>query len=182
LEATLRQAVGNPRSPVAGRDVAELRALVTGDSPAERLLDVAVRIGAYGDAFSPESQPDGLTLAKLLDNPHGVDLGPLQSRVPHLLRTASGKIELCPDPIAADVSRLREAAAAFGEGLVLIGRRHLRSNNSWMHNVEPLVKGRDRCTLLVHPDDAARFGTAYGTLARETSRAGSAALAVALSA
>jgi anaerobic selenocysteine-containing dehydrogenase len=180
LDAALRRAVGNPRSPVAGRDVAELRPLVAGGTPAERLLDVALRVGAYGDGFG--ARPDGLSLATLLDHPHGVDLGPLEPRVPQLLRTASGKVELCPRPVAADVSRLQDAHGAYRDSLVLIGRRHLRSNNSWMHNVEPLVKGRDRCTLLLHPDDAERFGTADGTLARVTSRAGSVEVAVEVSA
>jgi anaerobic selenocysteine-containing dehydrogenase len=78
-----------------------------------------------------------------------------------------------PGPIAADVPRLLASLdrAADG-GMVLIGRRHLRSNNSWMHNVEPLVRGKDRCTALVHPDDAARLGLADGEVARVRSRAG----------
>jgi anaerobic selenocysteine-containing dehydrogenase len=171
LDDSLRRAVSNPASPVAGRDVAELAARVTGSTAAERLLDVALRTGAYGDGFGAD--PDGLSLATLLANPHGVDLGPLRPRIPALLRTPSGKIELCPEPIAADVRRLLDMLGSYRDGLVLVGRRHLRSNNSWMHNVPAMVKGRDRCTLLLHPDDATRTGVADGALARVVSRVGS---------
>ncbi|WP_250006343.1 molybdopterin oxidoreductase family protein [Actinoplanes sp. M2I2] len=134
---------------------------VTGDSPAERLLDAALRAGAYG-----------LTLDQLRASPHGVDLGPLQPRMPEVLRTPSGRVDLCPAPLAADVPRLRAALDRPADDLVLIGRRHLRSNNSWMHNVPALVKGRDRCTLQLHPADAARLDLADGDAAQVTSRAG----------
>ncbi|MEH0844194.1 molybdopterin oxidoreductase family protein [Micromonospora sp. CPCC 205711] len=162
------------------RPVAELRALIAGDRPAERLLDARLRLGAYGDRFG--QRPDGLTLTRLLDHPHGVDLGPLRPRLPEVLRTPSATVELCPPPIAADVARLREARDAPPEGFVLVGRRHLRSNNSWMHNVPALVKGRDRCTLQVHPEDAAKLGLAAGDLARVSSRVGSVDVAVELTA
>jgi anaerobic selenocysteine-containing dehydrogenase len=143
---------------------------VTGDHPAERLLDVALRTGAYGDGFGTD--PDGLSLAKLLANPHGVDLGPLQPRIPQVLQTPSGTVELVVAPITEDVTRLRHALDRPHADLVLIGRRHLRSNNSWMHNVPALVKGRDRCTLQVHPADADRLALADGDEAQVTSRAG----------
>jgi anaerobic selenocysteine-containing dehydrogenase len=155
---------------VAGRPAAELRDLVSGQHPAERLLDVALRSGAYGDGFG--ARPGGLTLDRLLDNPHGVDLGPLQPRLPEVLQTPSGTVELCAAPIVADVERLRAALGREHEDLVLIGRRHLRSNNSWMHNVPALVKGRDRCTLQVSPVDAARLALTDGDDAEITSRAG----------
>jgi len=89
-----------------------------------------------------------------------------------VLRTPSGRIELAPEPIVADVERLRAARTRSSNGMVLIGRRQLRSNNSWMHNVEPLVRGKERCTAQVHPDDAARLGLADGGRARVSSRAG----------
>jgi anaerobic selenocysteine-containing dehydrogenase len=146
------------------------RDLVRGDGPAERLLDVAVRAGAYGDGFG--TRPGGLSLERLLDHPHGIDLGPLQPRVPDVLRTPSGKIELCAPPLAAETARLLGALDRDRDQVVLIGRRHLRSNNSWMHNVPALVKGRDRCTLQVHPHDAARFALVDGDEAQVTSRAG----------
>jgi anaerobic selenocysteine-containing dehydrogenase len=137
------------------------RDAVSGDHPAERLLDVLLRTGAYG-----------LSLDRLLDNPHGVDLGPLQPRLPSVLQTVSGTVELAAPPIVADVARLRAALGREPEQLVLIGRRHLRSNNSWMHNVPALVKGRERCTLQVSPADAARLALVDGGDARVTSRAG----------
>ena len=164
LSRALEKAAGE------GGDVAALRAMVDGDGPAERLVDVAVRTGAYGDGFG--ANPDGLSLKKLLAHPHGVDLGPLEPRIPEVLRTSSATVELCSEPIVADVERLRAGLDARGDGLVLVGRRHLRSNNSWMHNVEVLVKGKDRCTLQVHPDDAARLGLETGGGALVASRVG----------
>jgi anaerobic selenocysteine-containing dehydrogenase len=172
----LQRAVDDPDSPVAGRDVQDLRALVDGDGPAERILDVRLRLGAYGDGFGAD--PEGLTLRKLLDHPHGVDLGPLRPRIPEVLRTPSGQVELCPDPLAADVTRLRTSLERPSDGLVLIGRRHLRSNNSWMHNVPGLMKGRDRCTLQVHPSDATALDLADGAPATVTSRVGTLCVAV----
>ncbi|MGW4941931.1 molybdopterin oxidoreductase family protein [Actinoplanes sp. NPDC004185] len=165
LEQALQRAAA-----ATGRAAPELRALVGGDHPAERLLDVALRTGAYGDRFG--AHPDGLSLDRLLANPHGVDLGPLQPRLPEVLQTPSAKVELYGEPIAADVERLRAALGRDHDDLVLVGRRHLRSNNSWMHNVPALVKGRDRCTLQVHPADAERLALTDGGDARVTSRAG----------
>ena len=170
LQQALRRAVDDADSPVAGHDVSRLRAEIRGAGPAERLLDLRLRVGAYGDEFG--ARPDGLSLDRLLANPHGVDLGPLQPRVPEVLRTRSGQVELCPAPIAEDVGRLRAALDRPSDGLVLVGRRHLRSNNSWMHNMPALVKGRDRCTLQVHPDDAGRLALADGGSAQVSSRVG----------
>ncbi|MET7423710.1 molybdopterin oxidoreductase family protein [Dactylosporangium sp. NPDC005555] len=176
LTSLLQRAVDDPESPVAGRDVADLRALVDGDGPMERILDVRLRLGAYGDGFGTD--PAGLTLRGLLDRPHGVDLGPLQPRIPEVLRTPSGQVELCPAPVAADVARLRNTLDRPGDGLVLVGRRHLRSNNSWMHNVPALMKGRDRCTLQVHPHDAAALDLTDGAAATVASRVGTLTVAV----
>jgi anaerobic selenocysteine-containing dehydrogenase len=93
--------------------------------------------------------------------------------LPEALRTASGKIELAPEPIVADVPRLVESLSRpRNGGLVLVGRRQLRSNNSWMHNLPVLVKGKERCTLHVHPDDAARYDLTDGSPAEVRSRAG----------
>src|SRR5205085_2740026 len=158
-------AVTDPSSPVEGRDADELIAAL-GDRPRpERLLDLMLRTGPYGDGFG--ARPDGLSLDALLAAPHGVDLGPLEPRLPDVLRTPSGMVELAPEPLVADVARLRGALAGRNgqSTLMLIGRRQLRSNNSWMHNVAVLVKGRPRCTLLVHPDDAGRLGLVDGALA-----------------
>ncbi|MFZ3496560.1 molybdopterin oxidoreductase family protein [Streptomyces sp. 5.8] len=122
---------------------------------------------------TPTPVPGGLGLEQLRAHPHGIDLGPLQSRLPGLLKTRSGRIELLPDPIAAELPRLRRALADSPAALVLVGRRHLRSNNSWLHNVPALAGGSNRCTLQVHPDDAARLGLTDGHLARITADGGS---------
>jgi len=138
----------------------------------ERLLDLLLRVGAFGDKFG--KQPDGLSLAVLEANPHGVDLGPATSRLPDALRTRSGLLELAPAEILADLGRLRAKLtdSPTPNGLLLVGRRDLRSNNSWMHNLPLLVRGSDRCTMHMHPADADRLGLADGKLAFVRSKAG----------
>jgi len=172
IQTLVQREVGNEASPIAGRDPAELLEALEPRRGPERVLDFMLRAGPYGDGFG--SHPEGLSLDLLEQNPHGVDLGPLRPRLPDVLRTASGKVELAPEPIVADLDRLR---AAMGRerngGMVLIGRRQLRSNNSWMHNLPALVKGKERCTLHIHPDDAERLGLADGECARISSAAGS---------
>ena len=138
---------------------------------------VAIGTGPYGDGFGAD--PEGLTLDVLEQSPHGIDLGPLSPRIPDVLRTPSGKVELAPEPIVADMDRLRAALARERNGgMVLIGRRQLRSNNSWMHNLPALVKGKDSCTLHIHPDDAERLGLGAGGMAVIRSAAGSLAAPV----
>ncbi|MFJ9108567.1 molybdopterin oxidoreductase family protein [Streptomyces sp. NPDC102283] len=139
----------------------ERSAGLTGEDGPERRLDLMLRLGPYG-----------LTLERLLAHPHGIDLGPLKPRVPEVLRTRSGRIELLPEPIAADLPRLRRALGDRPAPLVLVGRRHLRSNNSWMHNVGSLTGGSNVCTLQIHPDDAARLGLVDGATARIESSGG----------
>jgi anaerobic selenocysteine-containing dehydrogenase len=172
IQTLIQRELGNEASPLAGRDPAELLEALEPRRGPERVLDFMLRSGPYGDSFGNE--PEGLTLDLLEQNPHGIDLGPLRPRIPDVLRTASGKVELAPEPIVADLDRLR---AAMGRerngGMVLIGRRQLRSNNSWMHNLPALVKGRERCTLHIHPDDAVRLGLADGEPALVSSAAGS---------
>ncbi|WP_418004562.1 molybdopterin-dependent oxidoreductase [Mycobacterium sp. PDNC021] len=153
---TLTKEVSDPDSPVAGRDVDELTAMLGTGPGYERRLDMMLRLGPYGDGFG--TRPDGLTLEKLKANPHGIDLGPLRPRIPEVLRTPSGRIELAPEPVVTDVARLRDALSRSAGGFLLIGRRHLRSNNSWMHNLPALSGGSNRCTLQIHPDDAADLG------------------------
>ncbi|MFI6792377.1 molybdopterin-dependent oxidoreductase [Nonomuraea sp. NPDC050383] len=150
----LAKAVETPGSAVAGRDPAELRAELDGETGAERRLDVMLRLGPYG-AWAGKGD---LSLRKLLDHPHGLDLGPLEPRLGEVLRTASGVVELAPPQLMEDVERLRGRLEEEPPEFVLIGRRHLRSNNSWMHNVAPLVGGSNTCTLQIHPADVARLG------------------------
>ena len=183
LSEALQRLTADPATPVYGAEVATLRAALDGGNRAERALDLQLRTGPYGDWFG--GKPDGLSLARLRAEPHGVDLGPLQPRIPEILRTPSGRIELCPEPIAVEVLRLAEAAHQAGTpqdaGFVLVGRRHLRSNNSWMHNVPALMKGRPRCTVVVNRADADRLGLVAGGQARVTSRVGAVELPVEVS-
>jgi anaerobic selenocysteine-containing dehydrogenase len=167
----VEKAVGRTGSNVEGRDADDLMAALEPRRGPERALDVMLRTGPYGDGFGADRH--GLSLAVLEANPHGVDLGPLQPRVPEVLRTESGMIELAPEAIVADVARLREALTRDArDGLVLVGRRDLRSNNSWMHNLDVLVKGKPRCTLHIHPDDAQTRDLADGDPARVESATG----------
>ncbi|MFD7099967.1 molybdopterin-dependent oxidoreductase [Streptomyces xanthophaeus] len=211
VQATLAKETADPRSPLHGRDPAQLAGLLTGRSGPERRLDLMLRLGPYGDQFGlaaddeadavPGAEAEAaaeahavpgagdgtaapgtragavvageLSLERLLAHPHGIDLGPLRPRLPGVLRTRSGRIELLPDPIAAELPRLRASLADRPAALVLVGRRHLRSNNSWLHNVPALVGGSNRCTLQVHPQDADRLGLADGGRARITADGGS---------
>jgi len=171
VETVVRREVGLPGSAVEGRDPEELLEALEPRRGPERLLDFMVRTGPYGDGFAETN--GGLTLDVLERNPHGVDLGPLEPRLPDALRTPSGRIELAPEPIVDDLERLRAALQRpRNGGMVLIGRRQLRSNNSWMHNLPALVKGKDRCTMHVHPDDAERLGLVDGRRALLRSVAG----------
>jgi anaerobic selenocysteine-containing dehydrogenase len=165
VRVLVERAVADPCSPFHQRDTDDVLAALAPRTGPERILDFMLRAGPYR-----------LTLDTLLEHPHGVDLGPLEPRLPEVLRTPSGMVELAPEPLVADVARLRASLGRARDGdegaLVLIGRRHLRSNNSWMHNIGTLVKGRARCTLQVNPADAARIGLADGGAARVCSRTG----------
>ncbi|MBB4909389.1 molybdopterin-dependent oxidoreductase [Actinophytocola algeriensis] len=136
-----------PGSPVEGMDVADLRATIEGDDGPEQILDTMLKFGPYG-----------LSLAKLKANPNGIDLGPLEPRLKELVCTPSGKVELAPPALVADLERLRARMVAPTPEVVLIGRRQLRSNNSWLHNVSSLVGGSNKCVLHVNPADIAKFG------------------------
>ncbi len=141
----------------------------------ERVLDLGLRLGPYGKRFNPLGT--GLSLGKLQKEPHGVDLGPLQSCFPERIPEAHGAIDLAPELFVADLERLRARFAsevsATPEGkLLLIGRRHLRSNNSWMHNSQRLMKGKTRCTVMIHPEDAERLGVKTGDDVTLSSRVG----------
>ncbi|WP_433436702.1 molybdopterin-dependent oxidoreductase [Nonomuraea sp. CA-141351] len=151
---TLRKAAETPGSGIEGRDVAELRAALDGETGSERRLDLMLRLGPYGEWAGKGD----LSLRKLLDNPHGLDLGPLEPRLGEVLKTRSGLIELAPPQLIEDVERLRVKLDEVPPEIVLIGRRHLRSNNSWLHNVGPLVGGSNTCTLQINPADVARLG------------------------
>jgi anaerobic selenocysteine-containing dehydrogenase len=132
----------------------------------EAILELALRAGHYGVGRG------GLSLGKLRASPHGVDLGPLEPRFPSRLRTKAKRIALAPRLYLDDLPRLRARLTAPPAELTLIGRRHLRSNNSWCHNSTRLVKGPPRCTLLIHPTDAAARGIADGDTVELASKTG----------
>ncbi|HLK43908.1 MAG TPA: molybdopterin-dependent oxidoreductase [Thermoleophilia bacterium] len=183
LAATVQRTVTSPSSRIGDRDADEIVAELSagGRRGAARHLDLLLRAGPYGDRFGAD--PDGVSLAVLEANPHGLDLGEMEPRLPEVLRTRSGRIELAPDVLLADLARLDgwlagETARQEEGKLLLVGRRDLRSNNSWMHNVEVLVKGKERCTLHLHPDDATRLSLVDGKPARVTSRVGSVTIPV----
>jgi len=166
----IQRELDDATSNIHGRDPREILEALEPRGGPDRMLDFMLRTGPYGDGFG--ATPDGLTLEKVAAQPHGIDLGPLEPRIPEMLRTKSGKIELAPDHIVADVPRLTEKLARNGNGFVLIGRRDLRSNNSWMHNLPTLVSGKARCTVQMNPGDAKALGIADGGIARIASRVG----------
>jgi anaerobic selenocysteine-containing dehydrogenase len=176
LELTTRLAARGRVAALVGR----AQRAVLGRLPPHRILDLGLRFGPYGARLRPGA--GGLSLRKLRDEAHGVDLGPLAPCLPGRLFTRSRRISLAPPLLLGDLDRVRArlldadavaTEAAAGYDLRLIGRRHLRSNNSWMHNSRRLVKGPARCTVLLHPEDAARRGIAAGQRVVVRSRVGS---------
>ncbi len=161
LMAAVQEAVSNSESVVAGRDPGEILTMLGGRPWPEKFLDLLLRLGHRGEGFGVN--PDGLSLAQLEANPHGIDFGPLVPRLQQILLTESGKIDLIPDQIASDLPRLLDQIGQVpADELLLIGRRQLRSANSWLHNVEVLMRGKERCTLQISPDDASRLGVVDG--------------------
>ncbi|AFK03344.1 molybdopterin dinucleotide-binding region [Emticicia oligotrophica DSM 17448] len=134
--------------------------------PPEQKLDLGLQFGPYG-----------LSLEKLRANPHGIDLGPLKSCLPNRLLTENKRINAAPAILVKDIERLSQQLLQTGSGegfdFTLIGRRHLRDNNSWMHNSERLVKGRNRCTLMIHTEDAKRLNIENQAIVKVSSRVGS---------
>ena len=153
----------------------------------ERILDLGLRFGPYGARLNPFSK--GLTLRKVRKAVHGIDLGPLTPCLPGRLQTTDKQIELAPEVLVKDVERVRsrflnDAAYEANGHLLLIGRRQLRSNNSWLHNSERLVKEnptKPRCTVLMHPTDAANRDLLNGQKVVVRSRVGSIVLPVEIS-
>jgi anaerobic selenocysteine-containing dehydrogenase len=169
LELTERLGGGPIGEPWVDRVLGWLRPLGVRWTPTG-FLDLLLRIGPYGDRFLPWS--NGLSLAKLRAAPHGIDLGPLQPGVERRLYHRDRRVHLASRCMLDAMAELERdlASGSADDGLVLIGRRELRSNNSWMHNVPALVSGRERCTLYVHPDDATRYAVRHGELAILESR------------
>ena len=147
---------------MGGADAAAALAASPEPGP-ERINDLAVRTGPWGDRYG--ANPGGLTLEKIKQSPDGIDMGPMVPRIDEIVAHPDGMVDLAPGYIIADLDRLARRIDRPAEPLVLTSRRHLRSNNSWMHNVGVLVSGRERCTLLIHPDDAAAARVAHGETA-----------------
>lgn len=159
LSALVHDIVEEPGSVLAHMDPQDVLVALGTERGPQRGLDLRLRAGPYGDHFG--ARPGGLTLAELKRHPNGIDLGPLQPRLPGVLRTPSGHVELAPDPLIADLDRVRDGLGDEAE-LVIVGRRQTRSMNSMLHNVPALMRGRERCTMLIHPDDATARGLVDG--------------------
>lgn len=146
----------------------------------EVLVDMAVKNGPYREAG--EHGP-GLSLEVLKQHPHGIDLGPLKANLPDRLNTDNKHIVCAPEPVLNDLPRIRADlfGGAHGDELLLIGRRHVRSNNSWMHNSHRLVKGKSRCTLMMHPDDAQKRSLSDGSMVEVATGVGAVSIALELS-
>ncbi|WP_409260815.1 molybdopterin-dependent oxidoreductase [Pseudomonas putida] len=135
--------------------------------PPAQMIDVALRKGRYG-----ESSAWNLSLQALDEHPHGLDLGPLRANLQMRLATASKTVEAAPQVLLDDLQRLALQAPPAPGDLLLIGRRHVRSNNSWMHNFHRLVKGKPRHQLLMHPQDLQQRQLQDGQRVRIRSRTG----------
>ncbi len=173
VDGLLAKSVTLPGSPVQGRDPADVRAQVTGETVVERHLDVLLRVGPFGDGFG--ANPEGLTLERLRAHPEGIDFGPMVPRLTEVIAHTDGRIALCPAVLLAQAELLAGELSSrlpTADGMVLIGRRALRSNNSWMHNLPNLVGGSNRCTLQLSPQDAVRLGIGDGDKVRVRSAVG----------
>lgn len=175
-----------PAAKAAGRDIdveTILGKLSHWQGGPERMLDAMLRNGPYGDGF--DDTAEGLSLSKIIERNECVDLGPMQPQLPQGLCTPDNRIDLMHEIFVNDLPRLRAAfdssEVAGPNDMLLIGRRHIRDMNTWLHNLTPYVRGKNRCTLKVHPDDAARIGLRDGGNARVSSRVGSAEVPVEVS-
>ena len=152
-------------------DAQTVRDATAGHGGSERLLDILLRAGPYGDRF--EFGADGLNLDRVKDHAHGMDLGPLQPNIlPEMIRTEGGRIRLLHPLLAADIERLQGTLSEGVPELVLIGRRHIRDMNSWLHNLNHYARGKNRCTLMINPQDARSRGLVDGGQAKISSRVG----------
>lgn len=144
-------------------DAEQIKAACANHEGPEKMLDMMLRAGPHGDGFA---HGEGLTLEKVKAAGHGLDLGELKPRLPDILQTENKRLNIAPAMIVEDVSRLLKAKATANSGLRLIGRRHIRDMNSWLHNINQYVRGKNRCTLMVNPEDAHRLGLKDGGNAR----------------
>ncbi|MFM7120103.1 MAG: molybdopterin dinucleotide binding domain-containing protein, partial [Gammaproteobacteria bacterium] len=166
-----------PDSPIADRDLSSILAAIGPARGVERILDLGIRAGRWGDHFGRRPfqigsgvVPTGLTLARLIEHPDSIDLGPLEPGLSRVIGHADGRVDCAPALILAEIERLRASGdradtggpAADPDTLLLIGRRNVQTNNSWLHNLPVLARGPNRCVLEMHPQDAARRGLVDG--------------------
>jgi anaerobic selenocysteine-containing dehydrogenase len=164
IRAMVEQAVSDPYSSIHGRQVKDIMDELQPRTGPLRMVDFRLRVGPYGDGFG--NAPGGLTLDQLEQNPHGLDFGPMTPRMPDVLRTEDGMIDVAPSIMVEDIPRLKAAVRQGpSKGLKLVSRRALRSKNSWLHNVPSLMTGRERSALYISPEDAAERGLESGALA-----------------
>jgi anaerobic selenocysteine-containing dehydrogenase len=169
LDGMIAEVLKSPQ--LAHLDAATIRGATAGHEGGERLLDILLRVGPYGDKF--RAGADGLSLDRVKASDHGVDLGALQANIlPDLLRTEGGRIPLLHPLLESDIGRLRDSMDEAVPEMVLIGRRHIRDMNSWLHNLNNYARGKNRCTLMINPQDARARGLADGDEARITSAVG----------
>jgi anaerobic selenocysteine-containing dehydrogenase len=170
--SSLAARMGKAEGPL-GEFMTKAKTLIGKQITPAAIVDLGLRLGPYGDHYNPFNRT-GLSLKKLIQNPHGVDLGALKPLLPERLYTQNKKIQLVPKVFLQDLQRAQEklSQAAPEQGLVLIGRRELRSNNSWGHNSLRMVKGKERCTLMIHPKDAQSLQLSDGQRVIVTSRVG----------
>ena len=135
--------------------------------PPDRMVDAALKSGPYGEHTDWQ-----LSIDKLKAHPSGIDLGPLEPSCPERLQTPNQRIQLAIPEVLADIDRFVKDTDVAGDHYRLIGRRHVRDNNSWMHNHHRLMKGKPRCQLLMHPDDVAKEGWQSGMVVTIESRVG----------
>jgi len=170
LASGVIKSLGGPEK--AGITEQTLIGMLSGKTAPERILDFLLRIGPYGDNFG--LNPDGINFDKLSEFEHGMDLGPLQSWIEKAIATPDNKIHLFPLPYQDAINRLEVPPGhpqSGNRGFSLIGRRHLRTNNSWMHNI-PALSANNPCTLHIHPENARALGVGNNDMATVTSDAG----------
>lgn len=160
----VEESVSDPYSAIHGRHVQDIMDQLEPRTGPERIVDFMLRVGPYGDGFG--NTPGGLTLDQLEQNPHGLDFGPMTPRMPEVLRTEDGMIDLAPSMVVEDIPRLNaDVLQGPSDGLKLVSRRALRSKNSWLHNVPSLMTGRERSALYISPEDAAERNLESGAFA-----------------
>ena len=179
LQALLKKFIAEGKHPLLHSvDPLVARAALGEEPGPDRIYDLLIRTGRNGDAFGLD--PDGLNLKKIKQYPHGLDLGPMMPRLDEALKTPDRKIDVAPAYVVADMDRLSAALPEYEQpnSMVMIGRRDPRTNNSWMHNLHVLTKGKNRCTALIHPDDASRLKLSAGALVRVSTHIGAIELPV----